>query len=61
MVAIAREPAVEDELQDQISGSVDWHQKSCTISPSGIHWLKWRYTKDTSSSSGSDCGPAERV
>ena len=39
----------------RISGEVDWTQKSYSIS-SGIHTLKWRYVKDSSGSSGDDCG-----
>ena len=42
-------------MKCQISGEVDWTQKSYSIS-SGIHSLKWRYVKDSSGSSGDDCG-----
>ena len=46
--------------QRQISGYVDWHQKSYAIS-SGTHTLKWAYTKDGSGSVGSDAGWLDRV
>jgi hypothetical protein len=41
--------------QDQISGSVDWQQKTYDI-PAGSHTLKWRYTKDESVNFAGDCG-----
>jgi len=37
------------------SGSVGWTQYSTTIG-SGSHTLRWRYTKDANTSSGSDAG-----
>jgi len=46
---------IDDVRQDRISGNVDWQQKSYSIS-SGIHILKWCYTKDGSGSSGDDTG-----
>jgi len=46
---------IDDVRQDRISGNVDWQQKSYAIS-SGIHILKWCYTKDGSGSSGEDTG-----
>jgi hypothetical protein len=47
---------IDGSLQDRISGSVDWQQKTHTITTSGLHVLKWRYVKDDSADSGSDCG-----
>ncbi|OHB74477.1 MAG: hypothetical protein A2Z25_22810 [Planctomycetes bacterium RBG_16_55_9] len=46
---------VDSTLKDQISGNVDWQQKSYAVS-SGIHILKWRYVKDGTGQSGDDCG-----
>lgn len=49
-------------LLEQISGTgtVNWTPKSFTIG-SGSHRLKWRYMKDSSDSSGSDCGWVDYV
>ena len=47
---------IDGVLKDQISGVVDWQQKSYNITGTGSHTLKWRYVKDSSDSSGSDCG-----
>lgn len=41
--------------QHQISGSVDWQQKTYDI-PAGSHTLKWRYAKDESVNFAGDCG-----
>ena len=46
--------------QDRISGSVDWQQKSFSV-PVGSQTLKWRFMKDGSVSSGSDCGWVDKV
>ncbi|MCK4761635.1 MAG: PKD domain-containing protein [Candidatus Aminicenantes bacterium] len=46
--------------QDQISGTVDWTQKTYTVS-SGAHTLKWSFTKDGSVSSGSDTGWVDKL
>ncbi|MCK4764542.1 MAG: PKD domain-containing protein [Candidatus Aminicenantes bacterium] len=46
--------------QDSISGTVNWAQKTYTVS-SGAHTLKWSFTKDGSVSSGSDCGWVDKV
>ncbi len=40
--------------QGRISGTVDWQLKSYTVSTTGSHTFKWRYTKDSSGSVGSD-------
>ena len=47
--------------QDRISGTVDWQLKSYTVSTTGSHTFKWRYTKDSSGSIGSDCGWVDKV
>jgi hypothetical protein len=47
---------IDGVLQDRISGSVDWHQMTYTITESGSHILEWRYFKDYSVSGGDDSG-----
>jgi hypothetical protein len=51
---------IDGSLQDRISGTVDWQQMTYTLL-SGSHTLEWRYTKDGSVSSGSDCGWADKL
>jgi hypothetical protein len=43
-----------------ISGEVGWTKVTKTIPP-GIHTITWRYSKDGSLSSGSDCGWVDKV
>ncbi len=52
---------IDGSLQDRISGSVHWEQQTYTISTSGPHTLEWRYMKDGSGDSGSDCGWVDKV
>jgi len=52
---------IDGVLKDQISGEVDWHKKSYTVTGSGGHALKWRYVKDYTGSAGSDCGWVDLV
>ncbi len=52
---------IDGSLQEKISGLVDWEQKTYPISTSGSHTLEWRYMKDPSGNSGSDCGWVDRV
>jgi RHS repeat-associated protein len=47
---------VDDIQRDAISGSTNWAEKTFTVTGTGQHWLKWRYSKDGSESSGDDCG-----
>ncbi|MCL5279871.1 MAG: hypothetical protein M1376_08210 [Planctomycetes bacterium] len=47
---------IDSTRQDWISGSVDWQEKTFTVSGTGTHTLKWRYVKDGSVSTGDDCG-----
>jgi RHS repeat-associated protein len=47
--------------QVRISGTVNWQQKSYPITGAGSHTLKWRYVKDGSKVSGSDCGWVDYV
>jgi hypothetical protein len=51
---------IDGTMQYQVSGEVDWQQKSYTMSP-GWHTLKWAYAKDSSISRGSDCGWIDKV
>ncbi|MCG2825432.1 MAG: PPC domain-containing protein [Thermoplasmatales archaeon] len=46
--------------QTKISGSTSWAQKIYSIS-SGSHTIQWKYTKDGSGDSGSDCGWLDKV
>ncbi|RLI90807.1 MAG: hypothetical protein DRO95_05505 [Candidatus Altiarchaeales archaeon] len=46
---------VDGVEKDRISGSIGWQKKEYTLSP-GTHIIEWRYTKDHSTSSGSDTG-----
>lgn len=53
---------VDSSLKNQISGTGGtWAQKSYNITGAGTHTLKWRYYKDSSSQSGSDCGWVDYV
>jgi hypothetical protein len=51
---------IDGELQDRISGTVDWQQMTYTLS-SGSHTLEWRYVKDYSVSEGDDCGWVDKM
>ena len=44
----------------QISGEVDWEQKTYSIGV-GSHIIKWEYEKDSTISSGSDCGWLDKI
>ncbi len=52
---------IDGSLQNHISGSVNWQQKTYTIGTSGSHMLEWRYVKDKGTGSGSDCGWVDKV
>jgi len=52
---------IDGVLQDRISGSVDWHQMTYTITDSSSHILEWRYFKDYSVSEGDDSGWVDLV
>ena len=45
---------IDDELQDSLSGHVDWSQFQCML-PSGFHVLKFSYRRNSAASLGSDC------
>ena len=40
---------IDGVRQARISGTTDWQGQSYTITGSGTHTLKWRYTKNGSS------------
>ncbi|MCL4788711.1 MAG: immunoglobulin domain-containing protein [Verrucomicrobia bacterium] len=44
---------IDGVLQQQISGEVNWQQRSFSL-PQGNHTLRWRYVKDSSSPGGLD-------
>jgi hypothetical protein len=47
---------IDDVVQDQWSGEMDWAEVSYAVSTAGIHTFKWVYYKDGGVSNGSDCG-----
>jgi len=51
---------VDGTLKDSISGTVNWTQKTYTVT-SGSHTIKWVYSKDGSVNSGSDCGWVDKL
>lgn len=51
---------IDSALQSEISGEVNWQQKSFSLA-SGSHTLVWSYSKDRSVSAGSDAGWLDRV
>jgi hypothetical protein len=52
---------IDGVRQDRISGTVNWQQKTYTVSGEGSHTLLWRYIKDVSVSFGNDSGWADWV
>jgi len=52
---------IDGVRQDGIGGTGEWQKKLFTISGSGTHTLLWRYTKDDSGYSGSDCAWVDYV
>ncbi len=53
--------AIDGVAQENISGNVDWTQKTYSITDEGDHYLTWTYSKDGSQISGSDCGWVDDV
>ncbi len=51
---------IDENLQHSISGEAGWAQRTYAI-PSGVHILRWKYSKDYSVSSGSDAGWVDLV
>ena len=43
-----------------ISGTAAWQQRTVTIA-TGAHTIRWRYSKDVSVSTGSDCGWVDQI
>ena len=52
---------IDGVRQARISGTTDWQGQSYTITGSGTHTLKWRYTKNGSGTGGSDCAWVDYV
>ena len=52
---------IDGEMQDQISGDVDWQPMTYTITTSGSHILEWRYSKDGAVNNGEDCGWVDKL
>lgn len=51
---------IDGVQQNAIAGTVDWQQMTFPVS-SGEHTLKWRYSKDGSVNTGSDCGWVDQL
>jgi hypothetical protein len=51
---------IDGVRQTRISGEVNWRRQSYTLA-SGSHLLEWRYTKNSATSRGSDCGWVDNV
>jgi hypothetical protein len=51
---------IDSTNTDWLSGEVGWTKVTKTI-PAGIHTITWKYSKDESLSSGSDCGWVDKV
>jgi hypothetical protein len=51
---------IDNSPQKRIWGYVDWQQESYYIG-AGVHTVRWTYFKDSSVSSGSDCGWLDKV
>ena len=49
------------EIVSDFSGTRGWETYTRTITADGSHTVEWRYTKDGSVSSGSDCGWVDDV
>jgi hypothetical protein len=52
--------SVNDVVQTNISGKIDWKQLSFLVPP-GVQTLRWTYTKDESESVGQDSGWLDQV
>ena len=53
---------IDGVLQDgRISGSVDWQEKTFTVTGTSTHTLKWRYVKDGGASEGDDSGYVDYI
>jgi hypothetical protein len=54
------EAYIDSTCTNRISGEVDWTKVTLTITE-GIHTVTWKYSKNGSVSSGSDCGWVDQV
>ncbi len=52
---------VDGASVDEISGQTSWIRVTRKVSGTGSHTIRWKYTKDSSVSSGSDCGWVDQV
>ena len=46
---------------DRISGTANWTTKTYTVPANGDYTFRWVYSKDSSMSSGSDCGSIDNI
>lgn len=46
---------------DRISGTANWATKTYTVPANGNYTFRWVYSKDSSMSSGSDCGSIDNI
>ena len=46
---------------DRISGTANWTTKTYTVPANGDYTFRWVYSKDSSASSGSDCGSIDNI
>jgi RHS repeat-associated protein len=53
--------STDGQVLSSISGTQNWNQVSFSVTGTGTHRLRWRYVKDSSVSSGSDCGWVKAV
>ena len=52
---------IDGELQDRITGLMDFHQMTYTIDTAGLHTLEWRYVKDYNIDQGDDRGCVDKL
>jgi hypothetical protein len=52
--------SIDGVLKDRISGNVYFNQKQYTLG-SGVHTLKWKYSKDTTGTAGTDTAWVDQV
>ena len=52
--------SIDGTTMEEISGEVDWEQMSFDVTP-GSHTFRFRYSKDYSASSGSDCAWIDNI
>ena len=52
--------AIDGNVMEELSGEVDWDHSSFEVTP-GTHTFRFRYAKDYSTSSGSDCAWIDNI